>query len=186
MTGQPTHTPRGAFDSFQGLQVALNLGLNLRKRSPRHHNKKHSRGAPQGAKTKDKTSIKDSVDINTSIKDSVDINTSIKDSVDINDNTRLKQTMQDSDWPTIFPFVIDDNWQQAPPQGELPLTRTSLPLNISPSLASMAKGNWLEEAGCGSWSWWRWYSVNRSRDLLMLELVMSRLSTQLVPIHLLK
>ena len=64
MIGQPTHTPRGAFDSFQGLQVASNLGLNMRKRSPRHHNKKHSRGAPQGAKTKDKTSSKDSVDIN--------------------------------------------------------------------------------------------------------------------------
>lgn len=71
MTGQPTHTPRGAFtqprgafDSFQGLQVASNLGLNLRKRSSRHQNKKHSRGAPQRAQTKDKTSIKDSVDIN--------------------------------------------------------------------------------------------------------------------------
>ena len=54
-------------------------------------------------------------------------------------NIRLKQIMQDPNWPTISPFVIDDNWQQATPQGELPL-------NISPPLASMAKGSWLEEA----------------------------------------
>ena len=50
MTGQPTHTPRGAFDSFQGLQVASKLDLNLSKRSPRHHTNKHTRGAPQGPK----------------------------------------------------------------------------------------------------------------------------------------
>jgi hypothetical protein len=48
-TGQSTHTPigaftqlGGAFDSFQGLQVASNLGLNLRKMSPRHHTNKHT------------------------------------------------------------------------------------------------------------------------------------------------
>ena len=49
MTGQPTHSPKGAFtqprgdfDSFQGLQVASNLGLNLRKMSPRQHTNKHT------------------------------------------------------------------------------------------------------------------------------------------------
>ena len=33
LTGQPTHTPKGAFNSFQGLQVASNLGLNQGIRS---------------------------------------------------------------------------------------------------------------------------------------------------------
>ena len=57
-------------------------------------------------------------------------------------NIRLKQTMQGSDWPTISPFVIDDNWLQAPPQGELPLTRISLPL----------WHQWQRVAGC--WRVW--------------------------------
>jgi hypothetical protein len=41
--------PEGLLTHFKGLQVASNLGLNMRKRSPRQHNNKHSRGAPQRA-----------------------------------------------------------------------------------------------------------------------------------------
>jgi hypothetical protein len=92
MTGQ--HTPRGAFDSFQGLQVASNLGLNPRKGLPDNTQTSTHEGLHKGPKPGTRPKSK------TTVKDLVDIKTSIKDSVDINDNTRLKQTMQDSDWPT--------------------------------------------------------------------------------------
>ena len=49
LTRQPTHTPRGAFDSFQGLQVASNLGLNLRKKvSQTPQQKALMRGSTRG------------------------------------------------------------------------------------------------------------------------------------------
>ena len=41
--------PKGLLTHFKGLQVASNMGLNTRKRSPRQHNNKHPRGAPQRA-----------------------------------------------------------------------------------------------------------------------------------------
>ena len=103
-TGQPTHKPRGdftqprgAFDSFQGLQVASDLGLIRGKGLPDSTQTSTQEGLHKGPKPGTRPQTK------TTVKDIVDIKTSLKDSVDINDNTRLKQTMQtmkDSNWPT--------------------------------------------------------------------------------------
>ena len=90
-TGQPRHTPRGAFDSFQGLQVASNLGLIWGKGLPDSTHTSTHEGLHKGPKLGTRPQTK------TTVKDIVDIKTSLKDSVDMNDNTRLKQTMQDLD-----------------------------------------------------------------------------------------
>ena len=44
----------------------------MRKRTPTQHNKKDSRGTPQRAKNEDKTTTKDSVDINDKHKTQTD------------------------------------------------------------------------------------------------------------------
>ena len=138
MTGQPTHTQRGFYPTQRGFWLisrapsGFKLGLESEEKvSQTTHKQAHTRGSSRG------------------LNQGQDHNQRLSwHQWQTQDTTRACKTMQDSNWPTISPFVIDDNWQQAPPQGELPLTRTSLLLNISPPLASMAKGSWLEEVGC--------------------------------------
>ena len=72
MTGQPTHTPRGAFVSFQGLQVASNLGLIWGKGLPdttqTSIHKGLYKGPKPGTRPQTKTIVKDIVDIKTHSK----------------------------------------------------------------------------------------------------------------------
>ena len=87
MTDQPTHTPRGAFNSFQGLQVASNLGLNLRKRSPDNTTKSTHKGLHKGPKQRTRPQSKTQFTSMT--------------------NTKLKQIMQDSNLANRVSDVLD-------------------------------------------------------------------------------
>ena len=94
MTGQPTHTPRGAFtqprgafNSFQGLQVASNLGLIWGKGLPDSTQTSTHEGLHKGPKPGTRPQSK------TTVKDLVDINDKHKTQTDHENHERLKQTM---------------------------------------------------------------------------------------------
>ena len=52
--------------------------------------------------------------------------------------------MQDSDWPTISPFVIDDNWQQAPPNKDISPPEHLSPFGIN-GKGQLARRSWMRK-----------------------------------------